>query len=60
MLNIIMKLDISARLTLQVTIIICHNMKKILLKKKTLMVISSFQQIILIVVKDNKYVFANC
>jgi len=29
-----MQLDISASLTPQVTIIICHHMKKILLKKK--------------------------
>ena len=29
-----MQLDILARLTLQVTTIICHHMKKILLKKK--------------------------
>jgi len=29
-----MKLDISAKLILQVTIIICHHMKKELLKKK--------------------------
>jgi len=29
-----MQLDISARLTLQVTIIICHHMKKSLLKKR--------------------------
>jgi len=29
-----MQLDISARLTPQVTIIICHHMKKILLKEK--------------------------
>jgi len=33
MLCIIMQLDISARLTPQVTTIICHHMKKILLKK---------------------------
>jgi len=30
-----MQLDISARLTPQVTTIICHHMKKILLKNKT-------------------------
>jgi len=29
-----MQLDISARLTSQVTTIICHHMKKILLKKR--------------------------
>jgi len=29
-----MQLDISARLTSQVTTIICHLMKKVLLKKK--------------------------
>jgi len=29
-----MQLDISARLTPQVTTIICHHMKKILLKKQ--------------------------
>jgi len=29
-----MKLDISARLTPQVTTIICHHMKKVLLKEK--------------------------
>jgi len=29
-----MQLDISARLTPQVTTIICHHMKKVLLKKK--------------------------
>ena len=34
MLGITMLLDISARLTHQVTRIICHDMKKILLKKK--------------------------
>ena len=34
MLDITMQLDISARLTPQVTIIICHHMKKILLKKR--------------------------
>jgi len=34
MLDIIMQLDILVRLTLQVTTIICHRMKKKLLKKK--------------------------
>ena len=34
MLGITMLLDISARLTPQVTTIICHHMKKVLLKKK--------------------------
>ena len=34
MLGIIMQLDISARLTHQVTTIICHHMKKVLLKTK--------------------------
>jgi len=34
MLGITMQLDISARLTPQVTTIICHHMKKILLKKE--------------------------
>jgi len=34
MLGITMQLDISARLTSQVTTIICHHMKKILLKKR--------------------------
>jgi len=34
MLGITMQLDISARLTPQVTTIICHHMKKVLLKKK--------------------------
>ena len=34
MLGVIMQLDISARLTSQVTTIICHHMKKVLLKKK--------------------------
>jgi len=29
-----MQLDISVRLTSQVTTIICHHMKKVLLKKK--------------------------
>jgi len=29
-----MPLEISARLTLQVTTIICHHIKKVLLKKK--------------------------
>jgi len=33
MLGITMQLDILARLTSQVTIIICHHMKKVLLKK---------------------------
>jgi len=33
-LGIIMKLDISDRLTPQVITIICHHMNKILLKKK--------------------------
>jgi len=33
-LVIIMQLDISAKLTPQVTTIICHHMKKILLKKR--------------------------
>ena len=36
MLSIIMKLDISARLTPQVTTIICHHMKKKnIIKKNT-------------------------
>jgi len=34
MLGIIMLFDISARLTPQVTTIICHHMKKVLLKKE--------------------------
>ena len=34
MLGITMQLDISAKLTPQVTTIICHHMKKILLKKE--------------------------
>ena len=34
MLSIIMLLDISARLTSQITTIICHPMKKVLLKKE--------------------------
>ena len=34
MLGLTMQLDISARLTSQITTIICHHMKKILLKKK--------------------------
>jgi len=34
MLGITMQLDISARLTPQVTTIICHHMKKVLLKKE--------------------------
>jgi len=34
MLGITMLLDISTRLTPQVTTLICHHMKKILLKKK--------------------------
>jgi len=34
MLGITMLLDISAKLTPQVTTIICHHMKKILLKKE--------------------------
>jgi len=34
MLSSTMQLDISTMLTLQVTTIICHHMKKILLKKK--------------------------
>ena len=34
MLDITMQLDISARLTPQVTTIICHHIKKILLTKK--------------------------
>jgi len=34
MLGIIMQLDISARLTPQVTTIIFHHIKKILLKKR--------------------------
>jgi len=34
MLGITMQLDILARLTPQVTTIICHHMKKVLLKKK--------------------------
>jgi len=33
MLNVIMQLQISARLTSQVKTITCHHMKKILLKK---------------------------
>jgi len=33
MLGITMLLDISARLTPQVTTIICHHIKKVLLKK---------------------------
>jgi len=33
MLGITIQLDISARLTPQVTTIICHHMKKVLLKK---------------------------
>jgi len=33
MLGITIQLDISARLTLQITTIICHYMKKVLLKK---------------------------
>jgi len=33
MLGITMQLDILARLTPQVTTIICHHMKKVLLKK---------------------------
>jgi len=33
MLGITMQLDISARLTSQVTTIICHHMKNVLLKK---------------------------
>jgi len=34
MLGITMLLDISTRLTPQVTTIICHHMKKVLLKKE--------------------------
>jgi len=34
MLDIAMQLDISVRLTPQVTTIICHHMKKILLKTR--------------------------
>jgi len=34
MLGITMQLDISARLTHQVTTIICHHMEKVLLKEK--------------------------
>jgi len=34
MLSIIIQLDISVRLTLQTTIIICYHMKKVLLKKE--------------------------
>jgi len=34
MLYITMQLDISGRLTLQVTTIICHHMKKVLLRKR--------------------------
>jgi len=34
MLDITMQLKISVRLTLQVTTIICHHMKKVLLKKE--------------------------
>jgi len=34
MLGIFVKLDISARLTPQVTTIICHHIKKVLLKEK--------------------------
>ena len=34
MLGITMQLDILAKLTPQVTTIICHHMKKILLKKR--------------------------
>jgi len=34
MLGITMQLDISAKLTPQVTTIICHHMKKVLLKKR--------------------------
>jgi len=34
MLGIIMQLHISARLTPQVTTIICHHMRKVLLKKE--------------------------
>ena len=34
MLGIIIQLDISARLTPQVTTIICHHMKKVLLEKR--------------------------
>ena len=33
MLSITMQLDISVRLTPQVTTIICHHMKKVLLQK---------------------------
>ena len=34
MLDITMQFDISAKLTPQITTIICHHMKKVLLKKK--------------------------
>jgi len=34
MLGITMQIEISARLTPQVTTIICHHMKQILLKKR--------------------------
>ena len=34
MLGITVQLDISARLTPQITTIICHHMKKVLLLKK--------------------------
>jgi len=34
MLGITMQLDISVRLTSQVTTIICHHMKKSIIKKK--------------------------
>jgi len=34
MLDITMQLEISVRLTPQVTTIICHHMKKVLLKKE--------------------------
>jgi len=34
MLSITMQLDISARLTSQVTTIICHHMNKSIIKKK--------------------------
>jgi len=34
MLGITMQLDISVRLTHQLTTIICHHMKKVLLKKE--------------------------
>jgi len=34
MLGITMQFDISARLTPQLTTIICHHMKKVLLKKE--------------------------